>query len=190
VIKPGTIVNDVCAHEDFIPTFAAANGDSDLVERTMKGTTLNGKTFKVHFDGYNLLPFLKGGVKQSPRQEFLYWSDDGDLMAIRVKDWKVSFLEQNTEISPQTPVGVWQGQFTKLRVPNLYNLRSDPFEQGPKSIYYADWLARRVFIQVPIQAIVAKYIESFKDFPPRSKPASFTVNDVMEKLTTAGSNKN
>ena len=190
VIKPGTIVNDVCAHEDFIPTFAAANGDADLVERTKNGTTLNGKTFKVHFDGYNLLPFLKGDAKQSPRQEFLYWSDDGDLMAIRVREWKVAFLEQNVEISPQTPVGVWQGQFTKLRAPNLYNLRSDPFEQGTKSMYYGDWLARHVFVQVPIQGIVAKYVESFRDFPPRAKAASFTIGDVMEKLTTAGANKN
>ena len=190
VIKPGTVINDVCAHEDFIPTFAAANGDADLVERTKKGTTINGKTFKVHFDGYNLLPFLKGDAKQSPRQEFLYWSDDGDLMAIRVREWKVTFLEQNTEISPQTPVGVWQGQFTKLRAPNLYNLRSDPFEQGTKSMYYGDWLARHVFVQVPIQGIVARYVESFRDFPPRAKAASFTVGDVMEKLTTAGPNKN
>lgn len=185
VIKPGTVINDICAHEDFIPTFAAINGDADLVERTKKGTTLNGKTFKVHFDGFNLLPFLKGEVESSPRQEFLYWSDDGDLMAIRVKDWKVAFLEQNAETSPQTPVGVWQAQFTKLRAPNIYNLRADPFEQATKSIYYGDWLARHVFIQVPIQAIVARYIESFKEFPPRAKAASFTVSDVMEKLTAA-----
>jgi arylsulfatase A-like enzyme len=190
VIQPGTVVNDVCAHEDFIPTFAAANGDTDLVERTKKGTTLNGKTFKVHLDGFNLLPFFKGETKASPRQEFLYWSDDGDLMAIRVRDWKVTFLEQNSEIGPKLPVGVWQGQFTKLRVPNLYNLRSDPFEQGPKSIYYPDWQVRRVFVQVPIQAVVAKYLESFKDFPPRAKAASFTVSDVMEKISTGNPGKN
>jgi len=190
VIKPGTIVNDVCAHEDFIPTFAAAAGDPDLVEKVVKGTTLNGKNFKVHLDGMNLMTFFKGEVAKSPREEFLYWSDDGDLMAIRVRDWKVTFLEQNSEISPQLPVGVWQGQFTKLRVPNLYNLRSDPFEQGPKSIYYPDWQVHRVFVQVPVQGVVAKYLESFKDFPPRAKAASFTVGDVMEKLSTAGSNKN
>ena len=159
-----------------------------MVERTRKGTTLNGKTFKVHLDGYNLLPFLKGDVRETPRQEFLYWSDDGDLMAIRFKDWKVTFLEQNAEISPKLPVGVWQGQFTKLRVPNLYNLRSDPFEQGPKSIYYPDWEVRRVFVQVPIQGVVAKYLESFKDFPPRAKPASFTVSDAMEKIEAAATN--
>jgi arylsulfatase A-like enzyme len=184
VIKPGTIANDICAHEDFIPTFAAANGDADLVDRLMKGTTLNGKNFRVHLDGYNLLPFLKGDVKESPRTEFLYWSDDGDLMALRYRDWKISFLEQNGEVNPKTPAGVWQSQFTKLRVPNLYNLRSDPFERGPTSQLYPEWFMRRVFILVPAQGAVAKYIESFKDFPPRTKPASFTVNDVMEKLTT------
>lgn len=190
VIQPGRVINDVCAHEDFIPTFAAANGDTDLVERTKKGTTLNGKQFKVHFDGFNLLPFLKGEVKESPRTEFLYWSDDGDLMALRVKEWKIAFLEQHTEVSPENPVGVWQGQFTKLRAPMLYNLRSDPFERGPTSMYYGDWLARHVFIQVPAQGIVARYIESFKEFPPRAKAASFTVGDVMEKLTTGSPGKN
>jgi arylsulfatase len=190
VIKPGTIVNDVCAHEDFIPTFAAAAGDPDLVEKVVKGTTLNGKNFKVHLDGMNLMPFFKGDVKESPRKEFLYWSDDGDLMALRVNQWKITFLEQNTEISPQMPVGVWQGQFTKLRVPLLYDLRADPFERGPTSIYYPDWMVRRVFVQVPAQALVAKYLESFKDFPPRAKAASFTVSDAMEKITTATPNRN
>jgi arylsulfatase A-like enzyme len=187
VIKPGTIVNDICAHEDFMPTFAAANGEPQLVEKLTQGTTLNGKTFKVHLDGYNLLPFLKGEVKESPREEFLYWSDDGDLMALRYREWKVAFPEQNTQISPEYPQGVWMGQFTKLRIPKLYNLRADPFERGPDSINYANWYTHRVFILVPAQVAVAKYIESFKDFPPRTKPASFTVGDVMEKL---GANKN
>ena len=130
VIKPGTIVNDVCAHEDFIPTFAAAAGEPDLVDKVKKGHTMNGKNFKVHLDGTNLMPFFKGDAKEPPRQEFLYWSDDGDLMAIRVRDWKITFMEQNNEISPKLPTGPWQGQFTKLRMPNLYNLRADPFERG------------------------------------------------------------
>jgi len=190
VIQPGTIINDLCAHEDFIPTFAAANGDTDLVERTKKGTTLNGKSFKVHLDGFNLVPFLKGEVKETPRREFLYWSDDGDLMALRVQNWKVSFMEQHAEVDPKTPLGVWQGNFLKLRAPMLYNVRSDPFERGPSSMLYGDWHAHRAFLLVPAQAIVAKYIESFKDFPPRAKAASFTVGDVMDKLTTASSNKN
>ncbi|WP_024519834.1 arylsulfatase [Bradyrhizobium sp. Tv2a-2] len=190
VIKPGTIVNDICAHEDFIPTFAAANGDTDLVERTMKGTTLNGKTFKVHLDGFNLMPFLKGDVKESPRKEFLYWSDDGDLMALRINQWKIAFIEQHTEINPQEPLGVWQGNFNKLRAPMLYNVRADPFERGPTSILYADWHAHRAFLLVPAQVIVAKYIESFKEFPPRAKAASFTVSDVMEKISTGSPGKN
>ena len=190
VIKPGTIVNDVCAHEDFIPTFAAANGDVDLVEKLKKGSTLNGKNFKVHLDGFNLLPFLRGDAKETPRKEFLYWSDDGDLMAVRVNQWKVAFMEQNNEISPKLPVGPWMGQFTKLRTPKIYSLRADPFERGPDSIEYADWTAHRMFLLVPAQALVGHWLESFKDFPPRTKPASFSVSDVMDKLTTANAGRN
>ena len=185
VIKSGTIVNDVCAHEDFIPTFAAAAGEPDLVEKVKSGQTLNGRNFKVHLDGVNLLPFFKGNAPASPREEFLYWSDDGDLMAIRAPDWKITFMEQNVEVDPKTPLGVWQGQFTKLRAPKLYNLRADPFEKGTDSIYYANWLAHRAFAFVPAQAAVAKYLDSFKEFPPRAKAASFTVSDAMDKITAA-----
>ena len=149
VIKPGSIVNDIYAHQDFMPTFAAAAGETDLVEKLKTGSALNGKNFKVHLDGYNLLPFLKGEAKDSPREGFLYWSDDGDLVALRARDWKISFMEQNTQLSPETPLGVWQGQFTKLRAPNIYNLRTDPFERGPASIGYGDWQAHRVFLLVP-----------------------------------------
>ncbi len=187
VIKSGTVINEICAHEDFIPTFAAANGDSTLVEKVRQGTTLNGKSFKVHLDGYNLLPFLRGEEKESPRKDFFYWSDDGDLMALRYQEWKITFLEQNNQISPEQPQGVWTGQFTKLRVPKLYNLRSDPFERGPESLEYSLWMTKRIFIQVPAQGLVARYLDSFKEFPPRAKPASFTVSDVMDKLTTPNS---
>ena len=190
VIAPGTIINDICAHEDFIPTFAAAAGEPDLVEKLVKGTTLNGKSFKVHLDGNNLMPYFKGVAKDLPRDEFLYWSDDGDLMALRYRDWKAVFMEQHTETNPKTPLGVWQGQFTKLRVPMLYNLRADPFEKATGSIYYGDWSAHRMFMLVPAQAFVAKWLESFKDFPPRAKAASFSISDVMEKITTATPNEN
>jgi arylsulfatase len=182
VIAPGMIVNEICAHEDFMPTLAAAAGEPDLVDKLVKGTTLNGKTFKVHLDGNNLMPFLKGEAKESAREGFPYWSDDGDLMAIRVRNWKIAFMEQHAEPDPKLPLGVWQGQFTMLRAPMLYNLRSDPFEKGTNSIYYGDWAARRAFAFVPAQAIVARYLESFKDFPPRAKAASFTVSDAMEKI--------
>src|SRR5262249_49340378 len=142
------------------------------------------------FDGQNLLPFLKGEEKESPREGFLYWSDDGDLLAVRAREWKIAFMEQHTEVSAENPVGVWQGEFTKLRVPMLYNLRSDPFERGPTSMLYGRWLAEHVWVQVPIQVLVAKWIETFKEFPPRAKAASFTISDVMEKITTAGANQN
>jgi arylsulfatase len=190
VIKPNTVINDICAHEDFIPTFAAAAGEPDLVNKVKQGYKANGKDFKVHLDGYNLLPFLKGEVKKSPRKEFLYWSDDGDMMAIRFNDWKVSFMEQHVEINPKTPIGVWQGQFTRLRAPMLYNLRSDPFERGPEAVGYADWQMHRVFLIVPAQAFVAQWLESFKEFPPRQKPASFNLDEVMQKMAepNAGSN--
>jgi arylsulfatase len=111
-------------------------------------------------------------------------------MALRVRNWKIAFLEQNTELAPQTPISIWQGQFTKLRVPNIYNLRADPFERATSSLLYGGWQVHRGFLLVPAQAVVAKYLESFKDFPPRSKPASFTVSDVMEKLTTSNPGNN
>ncbi len=183
IIKPGTIVNDICSHEDFIPTFAAAAGEPDLVEKVKKGYTANGKQFKVHLDGYNLMPFLKGEVKESPRKEFLYWSDDGDLMALRFGNWKVAFMEQHVEPNPKTPIGVWQGNFTKLRAPNLYNLRADPFERGTDSVYYADWQMHRVFLIVPAQAFAAQWLTSFKEFPPRQKPASFNLDEVMKEMS-------
>ena len=185
MIAPGTIVNCICAHEDFIPTFAAAAGEPDLVDKVVKGTTLNGKSFKVHLDGYNLMPYFKGGAKDLPRDEIMYWSDDGDLMAMRFRNWKVAFMEQHTEMNSATPLGVWQGQFTKLRVPKTpYNLRADPFEKATTSIYYGDWSAHRMFMLVPAQAFVAKWLESFKDFPPRAKAASFSVSDAMDQIQT------
>jgi len=177
VIKPGTIVNDICAHEDLIPTFAAAAGEPDLVEKVKKGYQAGGKNFKVHLDGYNLIPFLKGELKESPRKEFLYWSDDGELMAIRVNQWKVAFKEQES-----TGFNVWKREFTNLRAPNIYNLRADPFERGPESFEYTRWMADRTFLIVPSQAIVAKWLESFKEYPIRQKPASFNLDDVMRKL--------
>jgi len=122
-------------------------------------------------------------VKESPRKEFIYWSDDGDLMAIRIGNWKAAFMEQNSRISPETPIGVWQGEFTKLRGPNLYNLRSDPFERSGDSIYKGDWQAKRSFMLVPAQAAAAQWLSSFKEFPPRQKPASFNLDDVMRKMS-------
>jgi arylsulfatase len=132
-----------------------------------------------------LLPFFKGEMKQSPREGFLYWSDDGDLMAIRVHNWKLTFKMQDHK-----GMGVWQGGFTSLRLPYMYNLRSDPFERGPESIQYSDWMVHRGFLVVPAQAVVAKWLDSFKEFPPRQKPASFNLDEVMAKMETAHSGQN
>ena len=183
VVKPGTVYNDVFAHEDLLPTFAAAGGDPDVVARCMKSCQSGKKTFKVHLDGYNLIPFFKGEVKESPRKEFLYWSDDGDLMAIRVGVWKVAFKEQE-----HTGLDVWKREFTNLRAPNAYNLRADPFERGPESLAYGRWMFDHAFLLVPAQAIVGQWLQSFKEFPVRQKPASFNLDEVMRKLTdTSGS---
>ena len=135
---------------------------------------------KVHLDGYNLVPFFKGDAKESPRKEFLYWSDDGDLLAVRYNDWKVSFKEQE-----HTGLAVWEREFTSLRVPNIYNLRADPFERGPESLEYGLWKFHRAFLLVPTQALVGQWLQSFKEFPIRQKPASFNLDQVMEKLSAS-----
>jgi arylsulfatase len=185
VIKPGTVVNDMCAHEDFLPTLAAAAGDTDVVDRIRKGGKLGDKTFKVHLDGHNLIPFLKGEVKESPREGFMYWSDDGDLLALRVRNWKVTFKAQM-----HTGMDVWKADFTNLRAPDLCNLRADPFERGQESFEYGKWMMERAFLLVPAQTIVGQVLETFKEFPPRAKAASFTVGDAMEKITTASAHQN
>jgi arylsulfatase len=177
VIEPGRVINDIGSLQDFIPTFAAANGEPDLVEKVRKGYAMGGKTYKVHLDGVNLLPFLKGDVDESPREGFLYWSDDGDLLAIRVREWKIHFHEQQHK-----GIDVWRAPFSAMRVPKLFNLRSDPFERGDGSVLYDKWTVEHVFIQVPAQVLVAQWIESFKEFPPRAKSASFSIDQVVEAM--------
>jgi len=177
VIEPGRVINDICSLQDMIPTFAAAAGEPDLVEKVKKGYAADGRTFKVHLDGVNLLPFLKGEVEKSPREGFLYWSDDGDLLAIRVGNWKVTFEEQRGK-----GLDVWREMFATMRIPKMYNLRADPFEEGEDSFFYGKWMVDRAFLLVPAQAIIAKWLESFKEFPIRQKPASFSVEEVVEKM--------
>src|SRR5579884_1315799 len=178
VIKPGSVISQACAHEDMMATILAAAGDPNIVEECLKGHKAGDKTFKVHLDGYNLIPALKGDTKEWPRKEMMYWSDDGDLMALRYTRWKNHFQEQRAE-----GMKVWAEPFVKLRFPTLIDLRSDPFEKAPLgSIYYSDWAAHRMFVLVPAQSFVAKWISSFKDFPPRQKPASFSIEEVMKKM--------
>jgi arylsulfatase len=177
VIKPGQVINDICAHEDLLPTILAVAGEPDIVEKVREGYRAGDKTYKVHLDGFNLLPFLKGEVSTSPRKEFLYWSDDGDLLALRYEDWKVHFKEQNA-----LGFHAWQTPFNDLRVPKLFNLRSDPFEEADRFGAYDRWLVERVFLLVPAQARVGQWMQSFLAFPPRQKPASFSIDQIMEKI--------
>jgi arylsulfatase len=184
-IRPDTVYNEMFSHYDLIPTFAAAGGDPDIVAKCLRGSQIGGKAFKIHLDGHNLTPFFRGEVKESPRKDFIYWNDDGQLVAIRVNEWKSVFLEQTNK-----GMAVWQGQFTNLRVPKLFNLRADPFERGDESIEYNKWMVERAFVQVPMQALAARWLASFQEFPPRQKPASFNLDEVMEKMSTTGKGSN
>lgn len=178
VIKAGEVSNDIASLQDFIPTFAAANGEPDLVEKVKKGYAIAGKTFKVHLDGVNLLPFLSGKEDKSPRQGFIYWSDDGDCMGMRIGRFKVVFAEQRSE-----GLDVWREPLSLLRIPKFFDLRADPFERGEESFKYNDWFVENLPLQYAAPPLLMKWIESFKEFPPRQKPASFSIDQVMEKMT-------
>src|SRR4029450_12123300 len=160
-----------------LPTLAAAAGEPNAVEKLKKGYKSGNKTFKVHIDGYNLLPFLKGEVKENPRKGFLYWSDDGDLFALRFEQWKVTFVEQRAH-----GLAVWFEPPVSLRGPQRSNLRSDPFERASEdaSMFYDKWKADRAFLFVPAQAIVGQFLETFREFPPRQRPASFSIDQALE----------
>ena len=179
VIKPGTVSNDIFSHQDMLPTLVAAAGEPDIAAKLKQGYTAGKKTFKVYIDGFNLLPYWKGEVKENPRPGFLYWSDDGDLMALRYGNWKVHFAEQRAE-----GFDTWEEPFVHLRVPMLFNLRSDPFENASVSgdLKYKQWRVDRVFLLVPAAALVSQYMQTLVEFPPRQRPDSFTVGNVMEKL--------
>jgi arylsulfatase len=177
VIQPGRVINDICSLQDFIPTFAAANGETDLVAKVKKGYEMGGKTYKVHLDGENLLPFLAGKEKESPRKGFIYWSDDGDCMAMRMGRYKIVFAEQR-----KTGLEVWREPLSQMRIPKFFDLRADPFERGEESFNYNDWFLEQNFLLYSGVPLLAKWLESFKAFPPRSRPASFSIDKVMETM--------
>ena len=179
VIKPGTVSNELFSHQDMLPTLVAAAGEPDIVEKCKKGYKAGNKTFKVHLDGYNLMPHLKGEVKENPRPGFIYWSDEGDLMALRYGNWKVHFTVQRAE-----GMMAWQEPFTPLRFPMLVNLRTDPFENAEVAadVYYNKWRADRVFALAPAGALIAQYMKTLMEFPPRQSPESWSPGAVMEKL--------
>ena len=183
-IEAGSVTNEIVHHMDWLPTFAAAAGDTDVKEELLDGERLNGRRYKVHLDGYNILPLLTGRTDESPRNEIFYFSDDGDLTAMRYRDWKVIFLEQRAEATFQA----WREPFVPLRAPLLVNLRRDPYERGMvTSNTYDDWWLDRPYLLLPAGDYAAKFLATFEEYPPRQKPGSFTIGDATEALMPPGS---
>jgi arylsulfatase A-like enzyme len=178
-IKAGSVANGIVQHHDWLPTFLALAGATDVVEKLKKGYKAIGRTYKNHIDGFNLLPYLTGEVKESPRNFFFYISDDGDIIAMRFDNWKLIFLEQRCHGTMQ----VWAEPFTRLRMPKLFNLRTDPYEFADQtSNTYYDWFINNAYFIYAAQAGAAKFVETFKDFPPIQKPGSFTIDDAVAKM--------
>ena len=178
-IKAGSVSNEIVQHHDWLPTFLAAAGDPEIVENLKKGHTAGDMKYKVHIDGYNLLPYLTGEVDKSPRRGMIYFSDDGDVLGIRAENWKVVFMEQRCRGTLQ----VWFDPFTPLRAPKLFNLRTDPYERADiTSNTYWDWMIDRIYLVLVRSAIATQFLETFKEFPPRQEPATFTINHAVEEL--------
>ena len=181
VIQPGTVINDIVAHEDMLPTLVAAAGDANVGADLLKGRKIGGMAYKVHLDGYDLGPALRGEGAW-PRKEFIYWTDDGSVAALRYENWKITFLEQRAE-----GLKVWQEPFVQLRAPKITNLRMDPFERAEEenAIGYQRWYLERMYMIAPAGAYVGKWLQSFKEFPPRQKPGSFNLDRVMESVMSS-----
>ncbi len=181
-IAAGAVSNEIVQHHDWLPTFLAAAGEPQIAEKLKKGHKAGDKTFKLHVDGFNLLPYLTGAEQKSPRQGFIYFSDDGDLVAIRYQNWKCVFMEQRCQGTLQ----IWGEPFTPLRIPKLFNLRTDPFERADvTSNTYWDWYVSKAYMIMAAQALVGGFLETFKEFPPRQKAASFTIDQALQKMESS-----
>jgi arylsulfatase len=179
-IAAGSVANGIVQHHDWLPTFMAMAGAPQVIEGLKKGYKAIGRTYKNHIDGYDLLPYLTGKTKESPRQFFFYFSDDGDVLGMRFHNWKIVFMEQRL----QGTLGVWAEPFTRLRLPKLFNLRTDPYEFADvTSNTYYDWFIHRGYFIYVAQAAAAKFVETFKEFPPVQRPGSFTIDDAMAKMS-------
>ena len=179
----GKTLNGIVSHQDILPTLLAAAGEPEIKEKLLTGHEADGKTFKVHLDGYNMLDYFSGNIDESPRHEFFYINDDAQLMALRHDDWKFVFLEQRA-----SQLQVWLEPFVELRAPKLFNLRRDPFERASvDSNTYYDWYLDHSFLLVPSQAVVFNMIQTLVEFPPRQKPATFNLDGVLEKMRAAAS---
>jgi arylsulfatase len=183
-IKPGSVANGIVQHHDWLPTFMAMAGASDVVEKLKTGYQAIGRTYKNHIDGFNLLPYLTGETDKSPRDLFIYFSDDGDVLALRFDNWKVVFMEQRCQGTMQ----VWAEPFVPLRLPKLFNLRTDPYEfANTTSNTYWDWCFQHGFLILAASSVVGKFLETFKEFPPVQRPNTFTIDQAMEKMHEAAS---
>ena len=183
-IKPNQVSNELISGEDWLPTFLAAAGESDVKEKLLKGHSANGKNFKVHLDGYNMLPMLTGEVENSPRKEIFYFDDDGNLNAYRYNRWKLHFRIQENH-----GFDVWQKGYTDLRFPQLIDLKGDPYERAPHdSEDYNHWMAERMFVLVPAQAKIKDFLMTFKDFPQRQGIGSFSLDKVLEQIEASQKN--
>ncbi len=181
-IPAGVVSNEIVQHHDWLPTFLAAAGEPTIVDKLKQGHTIDSKTYRVHIDGYNLLPYLTGAEDESPRRGLIYFSDDCDVLGLRYENWKIVFLEQRCQGTLQ----IWFEPFTELRTPKLFNLRTDPFERADiTSNTYWDWVLERVFIILYGNALVLRFLDTFKEFPPRAEPASFTITAAVEKMKKA-----
>jgi arylsulfatase len=179
-IPAGTISNEIVSHLDWLPTILAAAGEPDIVEKCKKGHRAGMKTFKVHLDGHNLIPHLTGKDPKSPRKGFIYFTDEGDVAALRYDNFKIAFMEQRCEGTMQ----IWAEPMTPLRLPKIFNLRTDPYEFADvTSNTYWDWIFDHAYLLVPAQALVGEFLQTLKEFPPRQKAASFSIDQVVEKLT-------
>ena len=178
-IKPGSVANGIFSGLDWLPTLAAAAGDTDIKERLLQGTTVDGKQYKNHLDGYNQLDYLTGKTDESARKEFVYFNDDGQIVAMRYENWKLVFSEQRATGT----LRIWAEPFTPLRVPKMFDLRADPYERADiTSNTYYDWVMDRAYLVVPAQAAIAKFLGTFKEFPPAQRPASFSIDQIEEQI--------
>jgi arylsulfatase len=181
-IPAGSVSNEIVSHLDWAPTILAAAGDPNITEKLKKGHKVGSKTFKVHLDGYNLIPHLTGKDPKSPRNSFIYFTDEGDVAALRYDNFKIAFLEQRARGTLQ----IWAEPFVPLRLPKIFNLRTDPYEFADiTSNTYWDWIFDHAFILVPAQAQVGDFLKTLKEFPPRQKAASFSIDQVVEKMASA-----
>ncbi|MGH8011455.1 MAG: arylsulfatase, partial [Candidatus Binataceae bacterium] len=175
--------NDVASHQEWLPTLLAAAGESEIAEKLLKGHRVGDRTYMVHIDGDNLLPYLTGEAKESPRKFFFYISDDGDILAVRIGDWKLVLMEQRAK-----QLMCWFEPFVKLRAPKIFNLRRDPFERADEnSNTYWDWVISHAYLLYEMQGLVAQQIQAFVQFPPRQKPAAFNLDAVLRQIQDASS---